>query len=454
MSSNVAEIMDQETGEVTARPTALARVTAPIGGARVLALESMEDAEFDSRLALLKRGQERMRRVQRELLDVEAGDYGEIPGTGRGKEGEPGYKPGKPTLLKPGAEKLLKFYGLVATFVIERVVGDSVTAPAIHVSARCRIHVGDADGPVIAEGDGTCSTWERKYRYRDGRRACPSCGATCLLRTKRNTPKEQWWCPPDKGGCNANFPKDDAEILSQIVGLVENPDQHDLDNTVVKMAVKRALVAATLIATATSGLFTQDLEDQEPSEAQVQRAREGHEKAAQATEDAIRPLIGRLKDIVDLAAFDAELLAIAPLTEALPEPARVQLRKRCANMRDALKAMVAQDSAAREHMSREPDPPAGPAADAAERSALRASLSAREPGDDIEPPSDEEQAAALVEPCLMARSTVTLAKLWERVKATQSFTAATAEAKALAEQKIAAKRASLMEEGRKAGGAA
>jgi hypothetical protein len=42
---------------------------------------------------------------------------------------------------------------------------------------------------------------------------------------------------------------------------IPNPDVADAVNTVQKMAQKRALVAATLIATSASEFFTQDLED-------------------------------------------------------------------------------------------------------------------------------------------------------------------------------------------------
>ncbi|HEX8684304.1 MAG TPA: hypothetical protein VF707_18455, partial [Ardenticatenaceae bacterium] len=48
---------------------------------------------------------------------------------------------------------------------------------------------------------------------------------------------------------------------SQVVGLVPNPDIADQVNTVQKMAQKRALVQATLLAVNASEFFTQDVED-------------------------------------------------------------------------------------------------------------------------------------------------------------------------------------------------
>jgi hypothetical protein len=45
---------------------------------------------------------------------------------------------------------------------------------------------------------------------------------------------------------------------------IPNPDVADVVNTIQKMAQKRALVAATLIATSASEFFTQDVEDADP----------------------------------------------------------------------------------------------------------------------------------------------------------------------------------------------
>jgi hypothetical protein len=54
--------------------------------------------------------------------------------------------------------------------------------------------------------------------------------------------------------------------VSQAAGRVENADLADTYNTVLKMAKKRALVDATLTATAASDIFNQDLEDYTPPE--------------------------------------------------------------------------------------------------------------------------------------------------------------------------------------------
>lgn len=134
--------------------------------------------------------------------------YGVIPGCGK-----------KPTLLKAGAEKLCLTFRLAPRYeVTEEREGDHYRA-----TVRCILtHVNS--GRTMGEGLGNCSTKESKYglRWVDGKQV-----------------------PNDK--------------LS---------DQH---NTVLKMACKRGLVAATLNATAASDIFTQDIEDMDRGAVQDQR---------------------------------------------------------------------------------------------------------------------------------------------------------------------------------------
>jgi hypothetical protein len=68
-------------------------------------------------------------------------------------------------------------------------------------------------------------------------------------------------CFAKKGGCGAKFADTDLSIVSQPTGRVENEDIADLKNTILKMSKKRAKVDATLSATRSSGIFTQDMED-------------------------------------------------------------------------------------------------------------------------------------------------------------------------------------------------
>lgn len=216
------------------------------------ALAALSESDFERRLAELRSGRERVKKIQEALMVLDV-DYGLIPGTP------------KPTLLKPGAEKLCDFYRLAARIETTFVAGDGVTAPPLRYDAVCYLHLGTLDGPVVATGGGTANSWERRYRYRRAELTCPSCGKSgALLKSKRDP---EYFCWSKKGGCGATFPLNDERISKQALGDVENPDPHELANTLLKMAEKRAHVDATLRATATSGLFTQDAEDLPHTEA-------------------------------------------------------------------------------------------------------------------------------------------------------------------------------------------
>lgn len=173
-------------------------------------------------------------------------DYGVIPGTGS-----------KPTLLKPGAEKLCMLFKLSTK--VEKVVRDF---PGGHREYEITVTLArrDEDGEFFGEGVGTCSTLESKYRYRNGQRMCPDCGKAAIIKGKAEY-GGGWVCFKKKDGCGAKFDDGDRAIEEQQVGKVDNPDIADAYNTVLKMAKKRALVDAVLTATAASQIFTQDLED-------------------------------------------------------------------------------------------------------------------------------------------------------------------------------------------------
>lgn len=145
----------------------------------------------------------------KELL-VPGVDYDRLPGTD------------KPTLLKPGSEILSQVFHLAQgkadilakeenfeTGVFSYLVG----VPIIHRET----------GIQVAYGVGAANSKEPKYRYR----------------------KEKL---------------DEEEVR------VENPDPAGLQNTYIKMAVKRAVTDGILKATGASRFFTQDVEDFMPPE--------------------------------------------------------------------------------------------------------------------------------------------------------------------------------------------
>jgi hypothetical protein len=117
-----------------------------------------------------------------------------------------------------------------------------------------------SSGVFVASGLGSCSSFESKYRWREGKRKCPKCDADTIAKG-RDEWGGGWYCAAKKGGCGAKFPDGDKSIEEQIIGRVLNPDLSDCKNTILKMALKRAKVSAVLSATRSSGSFTQDMED-------------------------------------------------------------------------------------------------------------------------------------------------------------------------------------------------
>ena len=171
--------------------------------------------------------------------------YGVIPGT-RDK---------RPTLLQPGAQLLSALFRLVPEYDTELV---NLEGDHRIYTITCRLLRG---GVLVGSGLGMCSSMESKYRYRYAQRACPSCGKTTIIRSKY---RDEWVCLTTKDGCGNTYNLDDPLLTRQDGGKVENPDVADTWNTILKMAVKRSLVAAVLTATCASETFTQDLEDQVP----------------------------------------------------------------------------------------------------------------------------------------------------------------------------------------------
>jgi len=154
-------------------------------------------------------------------------DYGVIPGTT------------KPTLLKPGAEKIAKLLGLSDQYEIMDKAEDWQAA-FFRYLIKCRlIHV--PTGTVISEGLGECNSMESKYRYRwvGERDLPPGVDKSKLVSQERRS---------KTGGHWTVYRLDNEDIYSQV-------------NTILKMSKKRALVDAALSAGRLSEVFTQDIED-------------------------------------------------------------------------------------------------------------------------------------------------------------------------------------------------
>jgi len=207
----------------------------------------------------------------------EGKDFGTIPGVDR------------PSLLKPGAEKLCSFFGLAPQFeVVEKIEiweGDELL---FYFWYKCKLF---RNGILIAEGDGSCNSRESKYRYRwVAEDQIPKHLNKALLLSragrisefdfaieraetsgKYGKPAAYWQAFRDaiKTGKAVRIQRKTARGMSpgweidSTVYRVPNPDIADQINTIQKMSQKRALVAAVLVACNASEFFTQDEEDQD-----------------------------------------------------------------------------------------------------------------------------------------------------------------------------------------------
>lgn len=219
-------------------------------------------------------------------LMVRDQDFGEISGTA------------KPTLLKPGAEKLCNFFGLEPEFtpIVEEIdwTGAQHGGEAFcYARYRCRLL---RDGRVVGVGEGSCNSWEVKYRYRwvPEEQVPEQLDRSRLMkRSSRRTlfefdfavergetsgqygkPAEYWQKFRDAIAAGTARQVERFTRRGKSIGWeidvetaayrAPNPDIADVVNTIQKMAQKRALVAATLIATSASEFFTQDVEDSDP----------------------------------------------------------------------------------------------------------------------------------------------------------------------------------------------
>jgi len=212
---------------------------------------------------------------------VEGTDFGVIPGTD------------KPTLLKAGAEKLNTLFGLSSHFQITEKETDWSGVnhngePFFYFVYRCQLYRGDL---LIAEADGSCNSMEKKYRYRwlpahEAKRLGINLDVTpsqsgrisefefavekAETTGKYGKPAAYWQQFKDaiasgtatkgKKALKNGGERDTWEIDSTMY-RVPNPDIPDVVNTIQKMAQKRSLVAATLLAVNASEFFTQDVED-------------------------------------------------------------------------------------------------------------------------------------------------------------------------------------------------
>ena len=199
----------------------------------------------------------KIRDVQDRAMDKDV-DFGLIPGTGK-----------KPMLLKPGAEKLCVLFNLDAQFtgdgnseqMIVDQLPDGTKLRHLLVKRYCTLY-SQASGARLGGASAICSTMESKYAWRKAGLKCPNCGKDTVIKGKAEY-GGGWLCWKKEGrsdGCGNKWPDGSAEIEGQKTGRVPNEDIADQYNTVVRMAEKRALVAAVRLVTGASAIFDEEYE--------------------------------------------------------------------------------------------------------------------------------------------------------------------------------------------------
>lgn len=226
-------------------------------------------------------------------------DYGRIPGVD------------KPTLLKPGAEKLGVLFQLDIQPETRKTWG-----PGDHLTVECTATVYHAPtGARLGKGEGLCTTREKKYAKRRAELVCPGCGKENIRRSKQG---DGFYCWAKTDGCGGNFAANDERITTQVAGEVDNPDLPDVWNTVIKMAEKRARVDAVLAVTGASAIFTQDAEDlpngsgdseQPATSAAPANAPSSSRPTARAPQPTARPATAKQRGLINSRAGDAGLSA-------------------------------------------------------------------------------------------------------------------------------------------------
>ena len=177
-------------------------------------------------------------------------DYGIIPGVQ------------KPTLLKPGGEKICMMFGVNPEYEFLAVQED-YKSEFFSYNMKCTLY---KSGLPCAQGVGSCNSKEKKYRY-------------------INVDK----LPTGYMGSSEEF----TDKYGRSKYKIENTDICSIVNTILKMAKKRAFIDAVLQVASLSEVFTQDVEDMKEFVSSEQSAAAGSMTVEQA--GAIKINFGKYK---------------------------------------------------------------------------------------------------------------------------------------------------------------
>lgn len=180
------------------------------------ALSIIDTVEIDSIANTMAKIQQMQNVVQKTLK--KGHDFGEVPGTS------------KPTLLKPGGEKICMLFGLNPEYEFLQTTED-YDKEFFSYNIRCTLF---RNGQPVAQGVGSCNSKEKKYRY-----------------INVDKVPDGYIGPVEEFKNNHGFTK----------YKINNPDICSLVNTILKMAKKRAFIDAVLQVASLSEVFTQDIED-------------------------------------------------------------------------------------------------------------------------------------------------------------------------------------------------
>jgi len=163
-------------------------------------------------------------------LLVENHDFGKIPGCGD-----------KPTLLKPGAEKILTALGLSSSYELIEHTEDFKDKGFFSYTVKCTL---EKNGLKITEGLGNANSKEKKWAFEFVlEKDLPPGTDKELLKSKKFESKY------------GTYYKYEVEA-----------DANSKANTILKMAKKRAQIDAVLTVASLSEIFTQDFDDLPPEE--------------------------------------------------------------------------------------------------------------------------------------------------------------------------------------------